>query len=70
VEAPVSFLYELKKYKFTVRDFREENISIKSLDSISVLWRPRGDSPDHCPLNAALGSISYSGLCCVTVNEI
>jgi hypothetical protein len=35
--------YDNLKYKVTFRDFREANVSIKSVDSISVLWRPRGD---------------------------
>jgi hypothetical protein len=45
--------YNNKKYKLTFRDFREENISIKSVHSISVLWRPRGERPGRPTLNPA-----------------
>jgi hypothetical protein len=37
-------------------DFRYANISIKSEDSISVLWRPRGNHPGRSPLNPTLTS--------------
>jgi hypothetical protein len=37
-----------------VRDFREANVSLKSVDSIYVLWRPRGDRRSYSLLNRAL----------------
>jgi hypothetical protein len=40
----------------TFRDFREANVLTKSVDSISDLWRPRGDCPGRSPLNPALAS--------------
>jgi hypothetical protein len=48
------FLIITKNTKLTCRDLRDANISIKSVDSISVLWRPRGDHPCRSPLNPAL----------------
>jgi hypothetical protein len=33
------------------RDFREANVSLKSVDSIRVLWRPRGDLRSRTLLN-------------------
>jgi hypothetical protein len=36
------------------RDLREADVSAKSVDSISVLWGPRGDHPGRCPLKPAL----------------
>jgi hypothetical protein len=46
-----SFLifYDNYKYKLTFCDFRETNVSIKYVDSISVLWWPRGDRPGRPP---------------------
>jgi hypothetical protein len=34
------------------RDFRDANVSIKSVDSVSVLWRPRDDRSGHSPLKS------------------
>jgi hypothetical protein len=36
-------------YKLSLRDFTEANMSIKSVDSISVLWRPLGWLPQSLP---------------------
>lgn len=41
-------------YRLIFHDFRKPNISIKSLDSISVLWKLRGDSLGSFPLNLAV----------------
>jgi hypothetical protein len=40
-----SFLIIRTKFQVMFRDFREADISIKHVDSISVLWGPRGDRP-------------------------
>jgi hypothetical protein len=43
--------YNNEKYKLAFRDFGEADVSIKSVDSISVLWRSWGDLPGCSPLN-------------------
>jgi hypothetical protein len=44
--------YNNKKYKLTSCDFREANVSIKSVDSIFVAWTPRGYRPSISPLKS------------------
>jgi hypothetical protein len=44
--------YNNYKYKRTFVDFREANVSVQSVDYISVLWRPQGYCPP--PPNPAL----------------
>jgi hypothetical protein len=39
-----------KKIQITFRDFRKGNVSIKSVDFISVLWGPRGRQLQSLPL--------------------
>jgi hypothetical protein len=46
--------YSNYKYKPTLRNFRQADISIKSVDFVSVLCRPWGDRPGSSPLNPAL----------------
>jgi hypothetical protein len=41
-------------YSSSFRGFREENVSIKSVGTISVLRRARGDCPGSSPFNLAL----------------
>jgi hypothetical protein len=50
--------YTNSKYNLTFRDLGEANVSIKSVDSISVLWRPRGDRRGRSPFNPALTSFA------------
>jgi hypothetical protein len=38
----------------TFRDFKDANVSVRSVDSILVLWRPRGDHPGRSPLYPVL----------------
>jgi hypothetical protein len=71
VEAPISnntfklwsifilslFLILTKKYKPTFRDFWDENVQIKSVDSVSVLWGPGATAlvlPPYIQLNTSL----------------
>jgi hypothetical protein len=42
------------KYKQTFSDFKEANVSVKSVHSVSVLWRPQGNRLGHSPLNRTL----------------
>jgi hypothetical protein len=46
-----SFLIIIKNANFC---FREENVSVKSENYFSALWKPRGESPGHSLLNPAL----------------
>jgi hypothetical protein len=43
-----------QKYDLIFRDFRERNVSIKSVDSLPVLWRPKGNRPSRFFLNPTL----------------
>jgi hypothetical protein len=55
----LSFLFVIiSKYTnyFFFCDFRERNTWIKSVVSISVFWRPRGNSPGRSSLNSTLCS--------------
>jgi hypothetical protein len=46
--------YNRYNYKQAFRDCGEAGISVKSVNSISILWRPWGKLPGRCPLNSAL----------------
>jgi hypothetical protein len=50
----ISYNNQRDVYKLTFRDFRETKISTKSVDSVYVLWRPRGYLPGRSHLNHAL----------------
>jgi hypothetical protein len=41
--------------------FREASVSIKTVDSMPVFWRPWGDRPGRFPLNPALLIASRGG---------
>jgi hypothetical protein len=49
------FLYIIvtKIYNLTIRDFRQRDASIKSVESSSVLWRPSGTPPWSVPLKSS-----------------
>jgi hypothetical protein len=44
---PLIFLVITKMCKLTFHDFIEANVSVKSVDSIPVLWVCWGDHPGH-----------------------
>jgi hypothetical protein len=46
-------------YKITFCDFREANVSVKSVDFLSVFWRPPGYYLSRFPLNPALAHRKY-----------
>jgi hypothetical protein len=49
--------YNNQKYKLTTREFRKVIVSVKSMNFIYVLWRPRGQRLCRSSLNLAL--VSY-----------
>jgi hypothetical protein len=46
--------YSNWNYKPAFHDFRDATVSIKSVDSISVLWKPKGGCLSCLPINPAL----------------
>jgi hypothetical protein len=52
------FFVGTRSTKYTFHDFREANVSVKSVDSISVLRRPQSEHPRHSPLNPAWSQIT------------
>jgi hypothetical protein len=52
--------YKKWKFKPTFRDFREANVSIKSVYSNSVLWSPRGDHPSRSSVNPTLSRVQFN----------
>jgi hypothetical protein len=56
------FLFLFLVLKITKNaDFGEANVSVKSVESLAVLWRPRSDHPDSSALNLAQqGHLSLS----------
>jgi hypothetical protein len=44
--------YNYLKYQITFSDLRKSDVSMKCMDSISVLWRPRGDRQGRSPLKS------------------
>jgi hypothetical protein len=44
----------------TTCDFREANVSIKSVYSISVLWSPRGEQPNRSAINSVLSRVQFN----------
>jgi hypothetical protein len=60
-------------YKLNFHDFREVNVSIKSVDSISVFWRPRGRPPRSLPLKSSPGfhsSTIFTDVCFSILNYV
>jgi hypothetical protein len=49
------FIIIIKNKKLTFRNFREADVSIKSVDTISVMRAPRGDRLGSSPWNPAQG---------------